>query len=76
MPKVTITIEDDYPTELRVRLEELGISLGALARETGIDRSQLARLFNTPVVPRIDTVQKIELAILAIRAERKNKRKR
>jgi predicted transcriptional regulator len=76
VPRVTVTIEEDYPSELRERLSEYGISLGALSRETGIDRAQLARLFNAGVVPRIDTVQKIELAILAIRARNKGKRKR
>lgn len=74
MPKVTVVIEEDYTSETRERLEKLNISLGELARETGIDRSQVSRIFNTNLVPKIDTVQKIELAILAIRARRKNKK--
>jgi predicted transcriptional regulator len=75
MPKFTITVEEDYPTELRERLEGYGISLGALARETGIDRSQVTRLFNTPVDPRLSTITKIEIAILVIRERAKRKSK-
>jgi hypothetical protein len=71
--KITVTISENYTQELRERLDEYEISLGALAREMEIDRSQLARWFNTPMQPRIDNVVKIEVAILRLRAKAKRK---
>jgi hypothetical protein len=70
MTAVTITIVDDYPAELRDRLTKAGISLGALSRATGIDRAQIARLFNKPVHPRLDTAVKIERAIAKLLARK------
>ena len=72
--KITVTISENYTQELRDRLDnEYHISLGELAREMEIDRSQLARWFNTDMQPRIDNVLKIETAILKIRAKRNRK---
>jgi ribosome-binding protein aMBF1 (putative translation factor) len=74
--KILVTISENYTQELRERLEEQDISLGALAREMEIDRSQLARWFNTDMQPRIDNVLKIETAIINILVRREREEKR
>lgn len=73
LPRVTITYDDDYLEELQERLKEYGISQGELAREAGIDRTQFSRWFHKKMMPRLDTVGKIELAIARIRARNKRK---
>lgn len=73
LPRVTITYDDDYLEELRERLAEYGISQGELARETGIDRTQFSRWFHKKMLPRLDAVAKIELAIARIRARNSRK---
>jgi transcriptional regulator with XRE-family HTH domain len=66
MRPVTITISENYTAELRERLENSDISLGALSREMSVDRSQVSRWLNSGVQPRLDTLLKIERAIAAI----------
>ena len=66
MIPVTITVWESYTAELRQRLKESDISLGALSRELETDRSQVARWFNQGVEPRLHTVLKIERAVTTI----------
>jgi len=78
-PHITITIAEDYATELEERLRDLNISNRELARVMGIHPSQVSRWFRKTdkrVVPTIDTVQRIESAIVQIRLARRAERKR
>lgn len=78
-PQITITITEDYATELEERLRDLDISNKQLARQMGVHPSQVSRWFRKnekKVVPTIETVQKIEAAIIAIRLERRKQRQR
>lgn len=68
LPRVTISYDDDYLAELQDRLREYGITQVELAREAGIDPTQFSRWFHKKMMPRLDTVAKIELAIARIRA--------
>ena len=68
MPKITITITEDYTGDLRKRLKEYGISHGMLAREMGIGEQQLSRWFNKTLQPRYENIVKIEKAVAKIRA--------
>lgn len=68
MPKITITITDDYTGDLEKRLREYGITHGMLAREMGIGEQQLSRWFNKPLQPRYENIVKIERAVAKIRA--------
>lgn len=65
--QITFTITEDYTGDLKKRLQEYGISHGALAREMDVLDSQLSRWFNKPVQPRVANIAKIEAAIVAIR---------
>jgi AraC-like DNA-binding protein len=67
---ITIAIGDNYSRELRQRLDSNGIPLGELAREMGIDRSQLARMFNKNIDPRLSTVIRTERAFQQILRKR------
>lgn len=79
---INVAIGENYMEELRDRLQKYGITQGELAREMGINPTQLTRWFNTKsdttgkhMEPRLDNVRKIELALLAIlRRKRKAKR--
>lgn len=68
MPKITITITDDYTGDLRKRLKEYGITHGMLAREMGMKEQPLSRWFNKPMQPRYENIVKIEKAVAKIRA--------
>ena len=67
MPKITITITDDYTGDLRKRLKEYGITHGMLAREMEIGEQQLSRWFNKALQPRYENIVKIEKAVAKIR---------
>jgi len=68
MPKITITITDDYTGDLRKRLKAYGITHGKLAREMEIGEQQLSRWFNKTLQPRYENIVKIEKAVAKIRA--------
>lgn len=67
MPRIVIRVGEDYIDELKARLAKYGITHGQLAREMGLKTPQVSRWINKRAQPRIDNVQKIEAAILAIR---------
>jgi len=53
---------DNYTDDLRSRMLKAGISIGALARASEIDRSQLSRMFNRKMQPRLANVARLEQA--------------
>ena len=63
MPRMIPVDDPDYTGRLRERLREQNLSLGVLARTMKMDRSQLARLFNTSAQPNWKTVVRIEAAL-------------
>ena len=58
------TTTEDYFLQLRERLDAAGITDGQLAREAGIDGSQLSRWLLKKVSPSLTNVVRIERAIL------------
>lgn len=54
---------ENYTDDLKARLAKAGISFGALSRQSGIDRSQLSRWFNTTMQPSLANVAKLERAL-------------
>ena len=75
MPKLTFTISDDYTGDLLKRLKSYGISHGQLAREMGVQDSQISRWFNKPVQPRIANIMKIEAAVARLRKAQEKARR-
>lgn len=73
---ISFTITDDYTGDLKKRLAQYGISHGQLAREMGVQESQISRWFNKPVQPRLENVMKIEAAVAAIRKRQEKERRR
>lgn len=73
MPKITITIGGNYFADLDARLKKYKISHGELAREMGISHTQLSRWFNKPILPRMQSVERIENAVLSLRRKRQRK---
>lgn len=70
---VEIDIEEDYITQLKRRMDEMGVSQNALARAMGLSPTQVSRWFtNTDrrVTMLVETALHIERALLAIMAER------
>lgn len=76
MPKITIELDGDYPTELKNRLARYGISYGEVSRESGIDMSQISRWMNGRASPRLESIRRVEHAIEEIRAKRRKERGR
>jgi predicted transcriptional regulator len=77
MPRsITFTVSEDYTGDLKKRLQKLGISQGALARELGLQESQISRWFNKPVQPRVANIMKIEAAVAAIRKRMEKERRK
>ena len=70
MPRITIEIGEDYPTDLKERLARYNISYGEVSREAGIDMSQISRWMNSRASPRLESIQRVEIAIAKIRARR------
>jgi transcriptional regulator with XRE-family HTH domain len=68
--KISIEITEDYTQQLQERLVRYKISKGELSRESGIDQRQISRWTNTSTLPRLESIQRIELAIATIRARR------
>jgi transcriptional regulator with XRE-family HTH domain len=64
-----------YTQDLRERLEDFGISQLELAREVGVDQTQISRWFNKKMEPRFQTIQKLEAALERILDERRKKRR-
>jgi len=62
MKKQTFYTGDNYTADLKARMEKEKISIGALARQSGIDRSQLSRMFNRGMQPRLANVARLEQA--------------
>lgn len=58
----TVTLNANYTDDLLQRLRSHGISIGALARKSSIDRSRMSRLFNTPVQPGWKSIIRLETA--------------
>ena len=52
-----------YSERLRAKLYAHNISIGAMARATGINRTQFARWFNTSAEPSWKNIQRIEQAL-------------
>jgi predicted transcriptional regulator len=88
---IKLKIGENYTETLRERLVEYDISQGHLARQMGIQSSQLSRMFNRvnppseeypegkPMQPSLETVYKIEQAIIEIldhrRAQKRGRRR-
>jgi predicted transcriptional regulator len=72
---ISFTITEDYTGDLKKRLAQYGISHGQLAREMGVQESQLSRWFNKPVQPRLANIMKIESAVAAIRKRQEKERR-
>lgn len=71
---ITITVGEEYPDELRQRLEKYGISIGELSREMGVEHRVLSRIFNAGTSPTMRTVARIEETILKIRAQKEKEK--
>jgi transcriptional regulator with XRE-family HTH domain len=75
--QVTITVGPGYIDELKQRLEKYKIGRNELAREMGIAPTQISRWMNrknddgTNMVPNMKNIEKIEMAIYAIRRRRR-----
>lgn len=67
MPVITVKIDEQYIARLRGRLADLGISLGALAWEMKVEPSQVSRWLKPDADPTVQTVVRIERAILELR---------
>lgn len=68
--RIQLVIGDDYLEELDRRLRAYGITRAELARQWGKNPSHVSRMFNKGVVPRIDEIKKIEVAVAQIRARK------
>jgi apolipoprotein N-acyltransferase len=70
---ISVKVGEDWPAELKARLEKYGIQQKEVAAEIGWDETQFSRLFRPgatsgkPQSPRLDTVVMIEAAIVKIR---------
>lgn len=69
-PSISIDVGGDYTGQLKRRLEQYGISLNELSRESEIDRAQIAKWMNTKRQPHLKNIAKIEQAIARILARR------
>lgn len=72
---IEIKIGGDYMKDLRARMKAQNVSQGELARQMKLSASQVNRWFTKSeraVMPTLDTIQKIERAMLSI-ALRRNK---
>lgn len=74
---LTIALKpQSYMKDLARRLKKFDISQGELAREMGVQHSQVNRWFrgkhrdSVPMIPSLANIEKIEKAILAIRRGR------
>lgn len=67
MPTVTLRPGETYTQNLQRRLDEYGISYGALSRESGIDMSQISRWMNHQMQPQLRNIVRLEAALTAIR---------
>lgn len=70
---VEIDIEEDYVSQLKRRMDDLGISQNALAKEMGLSPTQVSRWFvnnERRVTMLVETALHIERSILAILARR------
>lgn len=65
--EIVINIGENYLEELGKRLEKYGISRRQLARTAGYEDSDITRMFNQGVEPRLDKIRRLELAIVKIR---------
>jgi hypothetical protein len=74
---IPVNIGEDYPSQLRKRLDEYGIKNREICELIGMEETQFSRLFRAgassgkPISPRLDTVAQIEQAILTLRAQKK-----
>ena len=68
--RVTITVGRNYTVDLKARLKRAKITHGQLARAMEINPTQLSRWFNRPMALRMDSVERIERAILQILKDR------
>ena len=59
----------DYAGDLKKRLAKAGVSHGALARQAGMHKSQLSRMFNKPMQPNLDNVARLEKAFEELTGE-------
>ena len=58
---------EDYLKKLRRRLRRAGISYGELARELGLETTQVSRWMNLRVTDlRVSTINELEAAVAAI----------
>ena len=79
---IKIRIGEDYMAKLRERLQFYEISQGQLARQMQVTPSQLSRLFNRtnpsgkPMQPSLETIYKIEQALIDILTERRHHRRK
>lgn len=84
---IKLKIGENYTDTLRDRLAEYDITQGELARQMGIQSSQLSRMFNRvnppseeyphgkPMQPSLETVYKIEQAIVEILHDRRRRKR-
>src|SRR5688572_16209139 len=76
MFNIIINPGGNYTADLDRRLKKYHISHNELAREMKVSPSQMSRWFNKPMQPRLESIVKIEKAIVAIRARRAKERKK
>lgn len=76
MPRIVINYSDNYLVELRERLTEYGITQRQLSEEAGIDETMVSRWFAKNMMPRLESIVKIEQAIARLRRRQKRKQKR
>jgi hypothetical protein len=74
MPSTTLlNLGTNYIDDLRARLHKAEISFGCVAREMEISVTQFSRWMNKRVIPRIDSIQAIETAIVRIQTRNRKR---
>jgi len=61
--KMQIEIVADLVDEIRDKREELGLTQRDLAKRTGLKQSAIARMESGGVIPRLDTILRVALAL-------------
>lgn len=66
----SVTLDPGYCEQLALRLEQAGITRAELAREASMPPPQISRWLNTPAMPNLRNVIRIERAMSRIQHAR------
>jgi len=74
---VTINVggRESYTADLKKRLKKHHISQNQLAKEMGVAPTVLSRWFNSPIKPNMTSMERIEIAFIALVRKQERKRK-